>query len=552
MDKLLISESFALPADFITQRSTVFGTSGSGKTYMAMKIVEEIQRLKLPCVIIDYVGVWWGLTVGAGSSPEQSSPGLPLIIVGGSEASQLPVTSAKGKQVAQIFKDMRQNMILDVSAWPDLGRCQFISDFLDELYLLHRDRSPLLIVADEAHRYAPQSTGGGKEIKASLDSLTNIATTGRAKGLGLMSLTQRPALINNNVWSQSETLLAGLITYRQDRGKVQEWIAGNAPSEDWAGEAIRTIESIQKKELAICSVMADPIYFSDRDKAQFQVVKVRASQRITYDSSASITVENFSRIDPRPLPPEKLSALLQITNQDDEESSEVAALQQRIDFLQRQLAEKDNQNAPVDLNELNQVLRTIEGMIRDLGRIATSLGQNFSIFLPDFAIDLTKATPEVEEIWKEDRKIDFTADERRAIALIKAVGPVDRSTALRLGGSSFESGLAGLEEKNIVSPAETIFSIQGVDEIAPLGPREILKFGENKAVKGIIELILSGVWSAQVWREADIAKVIQGVRPGSKLRKSLDGLVDRVILSTAGDGYYFLSPLTRRIAAREG
>ena len=61
-----------------------------------------------------------------------------------------------------------------------------------------------------------------------LGAYENIARRGRSRGLGMVVITQRPAVINKNVLSQTELMIAHQITAPQDRKALQDWAEGNA------------------------------------------------------------------------------------------------------------------------------------------------------------------------------------------------------------------------------------------------------------------------------------------------------------------------------------
>lgn len=76
---LRIADSVVLPEDAVTQTFGILAKRGAGKTYTASVMVEEFVEHRLPVVVVDPVGVWWGLRLGA----DGTSPGLPVVILGG-------------------------------------------------------------------------------------------------------------------------------------------------------------------------------------------------------------------------------------------------------------------------------------------------------------------------------------------------------------------------------------------------------------------------------------------------------------------------------------
>ncbi len=82
---------------------------------------------------------------------------------------------------------------------------------------------PLLLVCEEAHRYAPQDTALGFE--PAKRGLARIAKEGRKYGVSLGVLSQRPSDLAASILSQCNTVLA----FRMTNEKDQEIIAATLP-----------------------------------------------------------------------------------------------------------------------------------------------------------------------------------------------------------------------------------------------------------------------------------------------------------------------------------
>lgn len=59
-------ETFTLPPEAVTQTFAILAKRGSGKTYTAAVLVEELLKARLSICVVDPVGVWWGLRADAG------------------------------------------------------------------------------------------------------------------------------------------------------------------------------------------------------------------------------------------------------------------------------------------------------------------------------------------------------------------------------------------------------------------------------------------------------------------------------------------------------
>ena len=80
--KLHVAAHLSLPVDAVTQTFVFFGKRGSGKTNGAVVLAEELYRAKAPFVVLDPVGVWWGLK----SDAKGKGPGLGVYVFGGARA----------------------------------------------------------------------------------------------------------------------------------------------------------------------------------------------------------------------------------------------------------------------------------------------------------------------------------------------------------------------------------------------------------------------------------------------------------------------------------
>jgi len=87
-------------------------------------------------------------------------------------------------------------------------------------------RLPLLVVCEEAHRYAPRDSGGA--FLPTRLAIGRIAKEGRKYGVSLGLVTQRPSEIDPTVLSQCGTVFAFRITSPEDQGLVQGLLRDDA------------------------------------------------------------------------------------------------------------------------------------------------------------------------------------------------------------------------------------------------------------------------------------------------------------------------------------
>jgi DNA helicase HerA-like ATPase len=82
---------------------------------------------------------------------------------------------------------------------------------------------PLLLVCEEAHRYAPQDTALGFE--PAKRALSRIAKEGRKYGISLGLISQRPAELSSNILSQCNTVFAFRMSNERDQEIIQASLA---------------------------------------------------------------------------------------------------------------------------------------------------------------------------------------------------------------------------------------------------------------------------------------------------------------------------------------
>ncbi len=94
-----IAEDLALPVEAVTQTFAVLAKRGVGKNYTALVLVEEMLKHGHQVVVVDPVGVSWGLRAAA----DGQRPGLPIVILGG-DHGDVPLHTTSGPIVAGLVE----------------------------------------------------------------------------------------------------------------------------------------------------------------------------------------------------------------------------------------------------------------------------------------------------------------------------------------------------------------------------------------------------------------------------------------------------------------
>lgn len=262
--KLRIANNFTLPAEAVTQTFAILGIRGSGKTNTGVVLAEELLEAKQQVVIIDPVDVWWGL---------KSS--FPIPVIGG-EHADVPLEGGAGVVLADFVVETRASVILSLAHLSMNDQRRFAGDFAKRFYLRKAPteyRTPVMVIVDEADEFVPQRIPHGHEEM--FGAFDRLARRARVRGVGLTLISQRPQVVNKDVLTQIETLVAMRLLHKLDRKAVEAWIEAH----DTAGrkeEFLASLASLDRGEAWIWS----PSWLN-----VFQRVQVRA--RNTFDSSAT-------------------------------------------------------------------------------------------------------------------------------------------------------------------------------------------------------------------------------------------------------------------------
>lgn len=393
---LAIAPGFELPLDAVTQTFAILAKRGVGKTYTASVLVEEMLKAGLPVVVVDPIGVWWGLR----SSADGLSPGLPIVVIGGEEYGDIPLDVAAGATIADLVVDERLSCVLNFQHLRKGEQIRFMTDFAERLY--HRNREPLHLVLDEADAYAPQKPMKGAERL--LGAIEDLVRRGRARGLGVTLITQRSAVINKDVLTQVEVLIALRTIAPQDRAAIDEWIKVHGTPEQRA-ELMSSLPTLEIGEAWIWS----PAWLD-----VFRRVHIRT--RETFDSSSTPKVGTM-RLVPRTLADvdlarlrERLATSIERAKADDPKllRARVAELEGALAKASQMQASKLREDEPERIVERVDVPVITPGQIDDLRAWAASITELWT-----FLDRLRDAAAKLDPIRDELRALVDRYDEQQ-------------------------------------------------------------------------------------------------------------------------------------------
>jgi hypothetical protein len=347
---LKLSDQLTLPLEAVTGTFAILAIRGVGKTHTASVMAEEMLAVGQPIVAYDPTGAWWGLK----SSADGKRPAFPVVVFGG-EHADVPLEETAGDTVATTIVEKRIPAILDVSLLRKGARVRFMTDFCESLY--HKNREPLHFFADEAQTIAPQNIRAMPEATRLLGAVEDIILQGRRRGLGFTAISPRPALVNTNIRSACQTLVAMRIQGPHDRKAILEWIEAHGDQER-AKELLASLASLPKGDAWVWSP-PDDIF-----------KRVHFRERRTFDSSATpkvggkiVTPQRMAQVDLNALG-EAIKATVESAKANDPK-----ALRARIAELERAAANKPQKSSGGEISQAaveKAVLQAVTARDREL------------------------------------------------------------------------------------------------------------------------------------------------------------------------------------------
>lgn len=275
MTKMLkLSPDLSLPPEAVTQTFGILAVRGAGKSNLAVAMAEEMTKAGLHWTAIDPKGDWWGVR----SSADGKGPGFPVVIFGGRHGD-VPLEPGSGELIADMIVGERLTSVLDVSEFTDGERNRFLAAYADRLYRRKNEtQDPTHVFADECDEYIPQKPL--REQVMVVHYFQRLVKMGRSRGIGTSLISQRSAVINKNVLTQTENLIVLRTTAPQDRAAVEAWIEHHDAKADILG----SLPGLDNGEAWVWS----PHFLK-------KVIRTRIRRRETFDSGATPSVKSHGR-----------------------------------------------------------------------------------------------------------------------------------------------------------------------------------------------------------------------------------------------------------------
>lgn len=133
------------------------------------------------------------------------------------------------EQLTGAADDSQTLKIIDISGAPNevAGTltaviCRLLFNYKIWQNRAERERDPVLLVCEEAHRYVPNR--GEAQYREAQEAVRRIAKEGRKYGLGLLLVSQRPSDVESTVLSQCNSWLILRLTNSADQDHVKRFL----------------------------------------------------------------------------------------------------------------------------------------------------------------------------------------------------------------------------------------------------------------------------------------------------------------------------------------
>jgi hypothetical protein len=225
MKPFVVSPDVSFPPDSATSTFAILGTRGSGKSYGAGVLVESFLSQQVQVVVVDVVGTWWGLRLGA----DGKSPGFDIPVFGGIHGD-VPLAPTAGGLVAQLIAERGMSMVLDISDFTIGQQRRFVTDLAHDVFQLKkRNPSPVHFVFEEGHEFFPQFVDAS--AAQLVGATTRLWKIGRNYGIGGTIVTQRAAETNKSALNLTDRIITGQLKAPEDIKRIDGWANSNGVSD---------------------------------------------------------------------------------------------------------------------------------------------------------------------------------------------------------------------------------------------------------------------------------------------------------------------------------
>lgn len=394
-----MSNSLPIPLKAMTDCGAILGRRGAGKSGTGRVLLEHELLLGHRCCAIDPKGDYWGIRMMKDGS--RSPFDIPVF---GGQRADVPIEDDQGTELGQMVAQHNISTVIDLSSFSTAGMRRFMTAFAESLF--RHNRQPLTLFVDEADQLAPQRVAA--EQAHLLHHMESLIRQGRQRGIFMWMLTQRPAVINKNLLSQAETLIAMKMTTVHDRQAIRDWMEAHDPE-----QAKHVMETLAKLNVGEAWAWVPGADFLER--VQFPLFE-------TFDSGR--TPQHGDPVNDIDLPPIEIGALAAALGKgivEDPRDEELRALRSAVaDMRERERDMRAEAKRLVDERDT-----TLETLIDLQDRIGMAIGSP-RIHAAPADIDpadilmVRGSDGEVRPVYRDSAVVERIKDGRRGMRAVLA------------------------------------------------------------------------------------------------------------------------------------
>lgn len=333
---LHISPDLRLPINAVTQKFGILGTSGSGKSFTAMKMAELMLDINAQIIAVDPVGIWWSLRLAKNGK----SVGYEQVRVFGGDHGDLPLTKESGALIGRLLAERRISAVLDVSQFTTSEMKKFLTEFAEQFFQSKkRNKSPVHLFLEECQTYIPQDRSD-REDPLMLNRWERLIKFFRNYGGGTSMISQQPQSVNKKCLNLADTLFAMRTIGSHERKAIMLWVKDVVESE------VDLVASLPKLPTGTAHIWSPSWLGISRD--------IKIIPKVTFDAGKTPEM-GVDAVEPKPLTPvdveqlkAEMSEMIEKVKQDDPR-----ALRAEIARLQREA--KSSPGKPVTVEKIVKV-----------------------------------------------------------------------------------------------------------------------------------------------------------------------------------------------------
>ncbi len=228
--------------DLVSHHTAILGVTGTGKTTMVFKLLDEIKKNKIFIICIDITGEYKNKLdnhedfFDSGTKDRWDAEIQKIIDVhkdksktqverDGVERQASKIINEAIRERIEILRPLNKIVILEI---PEISNTHFSLDFTQyaiqailqyakNIYVNNlskkgtKDDFQCCLILEEAHTLVPENLGVGGDFgasKAVIDKISQIALQGRKYRVGFILISQRTATVKKTVLNQCNTMIA--------------------------------------------------------------------------------------------------------------------------------------------------------------------------------------------------------------------------------------------------------------------------------------------------------------------------------------------------------